>query len=88
MATDEAKAAYAQRKELPEPAFGILKERHGARRFLLRGLSNVGAEWKLLATAFNLGTLCQVSSRRLGTSSTWAGLWSSDRSVLTAVAVP
>ena len=88
IATDQAKAAYKQRKELPEPAFGILKERHGARRFLLRGLRNVGAEWKLLATAFNLRTLCQVWSRRLGTSSTWAGLWSSDRSALTAVAVP
>ncbi|MDO8691035.1 MAG: IS1182 family transposase, partial [Dehalococcoidia bacterium] len=41
METEEAKALYGQRKELPEPVFGILKELLGARRFLLRGLSNV-----------------------------------------------
>lgn len=57
MATEEAKASYRRRKGLPEPVFGILKELHGARRFLLRGLVNVQAEWVLLATAFNLRTL-------------------------------
>ncbi len=57
MATEEAKAAYKQRKELPEPVFGILKEQRGARRFLLRGLDNVRAEWLTLGTAFNLRTL-------------------------------
>lgn len=57
MATDHARTAYRRRKTLPEPAFGILKERHAARRFLLRGLANVQAEWALLATAFNLRTL-------------------------------
>ena len=60
MQTAEAKAAYGQRKELPEPAFGILKEQQGARRFLLRGLENVKAEWSLLGTAFNLRTLYRV----------------------------
>ena len=57
MATDAAKDAYRRRKTLPEPAFGILKEQQAARRFLLRGLDNVRAEWSLLATAFNLRTL-------------------------------
>lgn len=60
MATTQAKTAYRQRKELPEPTFGILKEQQGARRFLLRGLEEVQAEWVLLATAFNLRTLYQV----------------------------
>ena len=60
MATSKAKTAYHQRKELPEPTFGILKEQQGARRFLLRGLEHVRAEWLLLATAFNLGTLYRV----------------------------
>lgn len=60
MQTAPAKAAYRQRKQLPEPAFGILKEQQGARRFLLRGHLNVRAEWSLLATAFNLRTLYQV----------------------------
>ena len=60
MASEEARAAYRQRKQLPEPAFGILKEQQGARRFLLRGLKNVQAEWALLATAFNLRTLYRI----------------------------
>jgi transposase len=60
MATDDAKTAYRRRKTLPEPTFGILKERHGARRFLLRSLANVQAEWALLAVAFNLRTLARI----------------------------
>jgi len=57
MATSEAKELYRRRKELIEPAFGILKEQQGARRFLLRGLGNIRAEWLLLCTAFNLRVL-------------------------------
>jgi transposase len=60
MATDDARTAYRRRKTLPEPAFGILKEQQAARRFLLRGLTNVQAEWSLLATAFNLRTLARL----------------------------
>ena len=60
MATDAAKDVYRRRKTLPEPAFGILKEQQGARRFLLRGLDNVRDEWSLLATAFNLRTLARL----------------------------
>jgi hypothetical protein len=60
MATEEARTAYRRRKTLPEPAFGILKEQQAARRFLLRGLPNVQAEWSLLATAFNLRTLARL----------------------------
>jgi transposase len=60
MATDAARTAYRRRKTLPEPAFGILKEQQAARRFLLRGLDNVRAEWSLLATAFNLRTLARA----------------------------
>ena len=57
MATDEARTAFRRRKHLVEPVFGIIKEQQGVRRFLLRGLGNVTAEWTLLATAFNLRTL-------------------------------
>jgi transposase len=64
MATDAAKEAYRRRKELPEPAFGILKEQQGARRLLLRGLDNVRAEWALLAAAFNLRTLWRAWQQR------------------------
>jgi transposase len=60
MATADARSAYRRRKTLPEPVFGILKEQQAARRFLLRGLTNVQAEWCLLATAFNLRTLARL----------------------------
>jgi hypothetical protein len=59
MRTEAARTAYRRRKTLPEPTFGILKEQQAARRFLLRGLPNVQAEWSLLATAFNLRTLAR-----------------------------
>ncbi len=64
MATDEARSAFKKRKQLVEPVFGIIKEQQGLRRFLLRGVGNVAAEWALLATAFNLRTLWRVWSAR------------------------
>lgn len=60
MSSPEAEEKYRLRKILPEPTFGIMKEAMGARRFLLRGLENVRAEWALLATAFNLRTLWRI----------------------------
>ncbi len=62
MPTEEAQRLYSRRKGLVEPVFGILKEQMGARRFLLRGLTNVKAEFTLLAVAFNLKTLCRIFS--------------------------
>jgi transposase len=60
MLTDVAKKLYTRRKILCEPTFGILKDQQGARRFLLRGIANVQAEFTLLATAFNLRTLWRI----------------------------
>ena len=60
MTTERARRLYARRKGLIEPIFGILKEQLGARRFLLRGLVNVRAEFTMLATAFNLRTLWKI----------------------------
>ena len=60
MSTNEAREAYKRRNPLVEPVFGIIKEQLAARRFLLRGMVNVLAEWTLLATAFNLRTLWRV----------------------------
>jgi hypothetical protein len=62
MRTEEAQGLYARRKELSEPTFGILKDQLGMRRFLLRGLANVRAEFSLLATAFNLRTLWRIQT--------------------------
>jgi transposase len=57
MESGSSRELYSHRKEIIEPVFGILKECLGARRFHLRGLSNVAAEWSLLAACFNLKTL-------------------------------
>ena len=57
ISTEAAKSTYKRRQGLVEPVFGILKECHGARRFLLRGRENVLSEWRLLAVAFNLKSL-------------------------------
>ena len=81
MATGEAQRWYARRKELNEPAFGILKEQMGARRFLLRGLANVRGEFVLLATAFNLRTLWRVWTA-------WQSPRPNQRLALTSVAAP
>jgi transposase len=64
MKTEEARNLYAQRQQLIEPVFGIIKEQIGVRRFLLRGLVNVKAEFTLLATAFNLKMLARVWSQK------------------------
>ena len=50
MSTHRAKTALKRRAPLVEPVFGILKEQMDAKRFALRGLANVSAEWNLLAT--------------------------------------
>ena len=68
MKTDEALALYARRKVMSEPTFGILKDQMNARKFLLRGLINVNAEFTLLATAFNLRTLWRIWSLSRRTS--------------------
>jgi hypothetical protein len=37
-----------------EPVFGQIKEARGFRKFLLRGLEKVQAEWKLICATHNL----------------------------------
>lgn len=58
--TKEAKDLIKRRPPLVEAVFGILKERHGGRRFLRRGLENVKSEWYLLCSALNLRKMCQA----------------------------
>lgn len=60
MTTEQAQTLSARRKSLVEPVFGILKERLGLKRFQLRGLAAVRAEWNLLAAGFNLRTLARA----------------------------
>jgi len=45
---------YAARKHVVEPVFGQIKSARGIRRFLLRGLEKVSAEWQLICLTHNL----------------------------------
>lgn len=50
----EGREVYARRKAIVEPVYGQIKEARGFRRFLLRGLDKVRAEWALVCTTHNL----------------------------------
>jgi transposase len=52
--TDTGHAVYKKRKTIVEPVFGQIKEQRGFRRFSLRGLEKVRAEWKLVCATANL----------------------------------
>jgi hypothetical protein len=52
--TLKGRATYAKRKQIVEPVFGQIKEARGIRRFWLRGLEKVQAEWKLICATHNL----------------------------------
>jgi hypothetical protein len=52
--TAAGRAIYARRKTLPEPVFGQIKEARGFRRFWLRGVRNVRAEWAVICLTHNL----------------------------------
>lgn len=54
LATREGKALYAQRKITSEPVFGVIKHVLGFRQFLLRGLTAVNGEWRLVSIAWNM----------------------------------
>jgi hypothetical protein len=52
--TPEGRAVYKLRKAVVEPVFGQIKEARGFRRFLLRGLAKVQAEWQMICATHNL----------------------------------
>jgi transposase len=52
--TGEGRAVYKMRKAVVEPVFGQIKEARGFRKFLLRGLEKVQAEWKMICATHNL----------------------------------
>jgi len=52
--TVKGRATYSKRKGIVEPVFGQIKEVRGFRRFLLRGLGKVRAEWSLICLTHNL----------------------------------
>jgi transposase len=52
--TVKGRGTYSKRKEIAEPVFGQIKDARGFRRFLLRGLEKVRAEWRLICLTHNL----------------------------------
>lgn len=52
--TETGKKLYAARKQIVEPVFGQIKGVRGIRKFLMRGLKKVSAEWQLICLTHNL----------------------------------
>ncbi len=57
------KALYAARKHIVEPVFGQIKSARGIRKFLLRGLERVSAEWQLICLTHNLLKIWRRANR-------------------------
>jgi transposase len=51
------RAAYARRKAVVEPVFGVLKQQRGIRQFRTRGLNNAANEFTLATLAYNITRL-------------------------------
>ena len=63
--TEAASALYRMRKAIVEPVFGQIKGARGLRRFALRGLALVRAEWRFIAMTHNLLKLFRHAPRAL-----------------------
>jgi transposase len=53
----DGEAAYARRKAVVEPVFGVLKQQRGIRQFRTRGLNKVNNEFTLATLAYNITRL-------------------------------
>jgi transposase len=60
--TRRGRAIYAQRKIIPEPVFGQIKQARGFRQFLRRGVRAVREEWTLICTVHNLLKLYRATA--------------------------
>jgi transposase len=60
--SSSGRQAYAQRKTLVEPGFGVLKEQRGLRQFRTRGKEKVANEFTLANTAYNLTRMYRVEN--------------------------
>ena len=58
--TIKGKKIYQKRKTIIEPVFGNIKHNLKFREFLLRGLSKVKAEFRLIAIVHNIGKIAKV----------------------------
>jgi transposase len=64
--TEAGRCLYAARKHIVEPVFGQIKQVRGFRKFLLRGLENVAAEWQLICLTHNLLKIWRVQRSPTG----------------------
>ena len=55
-------AAYARRKAVVEPVFGVLKQQRGMRQFRTRRFNNVETEFTLATLAYNITRLHALHS--------------------------
>ena len=62
MNTPESADRYKQRQHFGEMPFAVIKACFDMRRFLLRGLAGVQAEWQWCCTAFNLKKLMNLQA--------------------------
>ena len=58
----DGQAAYARRKAVVEPVFGVLKQQRGIRQFRTRGLQNVNNEFTLATLAYNITRLKSLTA--------------------------
>jgi hypothetical protein len=63
--TDAGRALYRMRKAIVEPVFGQIKAVRGIRRFVVRGLANVRAEFLFIALTHNVLKLFRFAPRVL-----------------------
>ena len=61
--TKKGRETYSKRKSSIEPVFGQIKDGRGIRRFLLRGIEAVRAEWRLICLTHNLLKLFGAARR-------------------------
>jgi transposase len=66
--TATGKLLYAARKHIVEPVFGQIKSARGIRKFLLRGLAKVSAEWQLICLTHNLLKIWRRATRAIAAS--------------------
>ena len=63
--TPEGRSVYKMRKAIVEPVIGQIKEARGIRRFWLRGLKKVAAEWDMICLTHNILKLFRSGWRPL-----------------------
>ena len=65
LATETGRGLYRMRQVVVEPVIGYIKDTRGFRRFALRGLSRVRAEWRIICTTHNLLKLFRYRWRQV-----------------------